>query len=67
MSIASPMTIHTGRLSAATWLASPNFNKRPENIAIDAIVIHNISLPPMSLALAILTVYTTSKPCLPIN
>ena len=46
MSIASPMTIHTGRLSAATWLASPNFNKRPENIAIDAIVIHNISLPP---------------------
>ncbi len=33
-------------VSAATWLAWPNFNKRPENIAIDAIVIHNISLPP---------------------
>ena len=46
MSTASSMTIHTGRLSAATWLASPNYNKRPENIAIDAIVIHNISLPP---------------------
>jgi len=40
------MTINAGRLSAATWLASPNYNKRPENIAIDAIVIHNISLPP---------------------
>lgn len=46
MSIASAMTIHNGQLSAATWLMSPNYNKRPENTTIDTIVIHNISLPP---------------------
>ena len=46
MSIASSMTINEGQLSAATWLASPNTNKRPEHISIDTIVIHNISLPP---------------------
>ena len=40
------MTIHDGRLSAATWLCSPNSNTRPDNISIDTIVIHNISLPP---------------------
>ncbi len=42
----SSMTIDDGLLSAATWLASPNFNKRPEHTTIDTIVIHNISLPP---------------------
>ncbi|WP_201586429.1 1,6-anhydro-N-acetylmuramyl-L-alanine amidase AmpD [Psychrobacter jeotgali] len=41
-----PMSISEGRLSAATWLASPNYNQRPEGIAVDTIVIHNISLPP---------------------
>ena len=46
MSIASSMTINDGRLSTATWLASPNYNKRPENTTIDTIIIHNISLPP---------------------
>ena len=46
MSIASSMTINEGQLSAATWLASPNTNKRPQNTSIDTIVIHNISLPP---------------------
>ena len=46
MSIASSMTINEGQLSAATWLASPNVNKRPKNTSIDTIVIHNISLPP---------------------
>ena len=46
MSIASALTINEGRLSAATWLASPNTNSRPENLSIDTIVIHNISLPP---------------------
>ncbi len=46
MSIASPMTINAGRLSAAAWLASPNNNVRPANTSIDTIVIHNISLPP---------------------
>lgn len=46
MSKASPMTISAGRLSAATWLASPNQNNRPTGTSIDTIVIHNISLPP---------------------
>ena len=42
----SPMTIKDGLLSAAIWLASPNYNVRPEGLSIDAIVVHNISLPP---------------------
>ncbi|WP_201594317.1 1,6-anhydro-N-acetylmuramyl-L-alanine amidase AmpD [Psychrobacter fulvigenes] len=42
----TPMTINDGLLSAATWLASPNFNTRPADTSIDTIVIHNISLPP---------------------
>lgn len=42
----TPMTITHGRLSAATWLCSPNSNARPDGMAIDTIVIHNISLPP---------------------
>ena len=46
MSMTPPMTIKDGRLSSATWLMSPNYNKRPDNLTIDAIVIHNISLPP---------------------
>jgi N-acetyl-anhydromuramoyl-L-alanine amidase len=41
-------------LSATGWLEgkhlrhkpSPNFNTRPHNIAIDTLVVHNISLPP---------------------
>jgi AmpD protein len=45
----SLMTISDGRLSAATWLCSPNSNTRPDNITINAIVIHNISLPPNEL------------------
>lgn len=46
MSMTPPMTIKDGRLSSATWLMSPNYNKRPDNLTIDTIVIHNISLPP---------------------
>ena len=46
MPITSPMTISAGRLSAATWLASPNSNVRPAHTNIDTIVIHNVSLPP---------------------
>ncbi len=44
----TPMTIHNGQLSSATWLSSPNKNGRPlnDNSSIDTIVIHNISLPP---------------------
>ncbi|SUD91513.1 1,6-anhydro-N-acetylmuramyl-L-alanine amidase AmpD [Psychrobacter phenylpyruvicus] len=41
-----PLSIQSGRLTQATWLASPNFNDRPEDTDISAIVIHNISLPP---------------------
>ncbi len=40
------MTITNGQLSSAHWLPSPNCNTRPDGITIDAIVIHNISLPP---------------------
>ncbi len=40
------MTISKGRLSSATWLCSNNSNERPDGIYVDAIVIHNISLPP---------------------
>lgn len=42
----SSMTVNDGLLSAATWLASPNCNQRPDNTTVDTIVIHNISLPP---------------------
>lgn len=42
----SLMIINDGRLSAATWLYSPNSNARPDGMSIDTIVIHNISLPP---------------------
>jgi len=41
-----PMTITDGLLSAATWLTSPNYNSRPQDVNVDAIIIHNISLPP---------------------
>lgn len=41
-----PMHIQQGQLTQAQWLASPNFNQRPEGVNISAIVIHNISLPP---------------------
>ncbi len=36
----------TGLLDTAEYIASPNFNSRPESTVIDLIVIHNISLPP---------------------
>ena len=39
-------TITAGRLTPAHWVASPNFNSRPVATIINAIVIHNISLPP---------------------
>ena len=38
--------INAGRLHPADWLPSPNFNARPQDTVIHAIVIHNISLPP---------------------
>lgn len=36
----------TGLLDQAVQISSPNFDQRPENTALDLIVIHNISLPP---------------------
>ena len=35
-----------GLLVGARWIASPNFDARPEGSTIDLLVIHNISLPP---------------------
>lgn len=35
-----------GRLHGARYIASPNFNQRPEQTEIQLLVIHNISLPP---------------------
>lgn len=35
-----------GWCSELTQLASPNFDARPDNVQIDLLVIHNISLPP---------------------
>ncbi len=37
---------HLGTASAVKQVASPNFDSRPLDMAIDMIVIHNISLPP---------------------
>lgn len=46
----SNMHIIDGKLQSTQhplqWLPSPNFNSRPEDSEISAIVIHNISLPP---------------------
>ncbi|RFA31267.1 N-acetylmuramoyl-L-alanine amidase [Alkalilimnicola ehrlichii] len=38
--------LKTGQVAAARQRPSPNYDERPENIAIDLLVIHNISLPP---------------------
>jgi AmpD protein len=40
------MTIINNRLTDATWVASPNFDERPDSSDISLIVIHCISLPP---------------------
>lgn len=42
----SQFTIENGILNGADFLASPNFNARPEPLDISGIVLHNISLPP---------------------
>ena len=36
----------TGRCAQALWVPSPNFDARPEGVAIDLLVVHAISLPP---------------------
>ncbi len=38
--------IDTGMVSQAEFIASPNFNQRPEYTEITLLVIHGISLPP---------------------
>ena len=38
--------ISDGWFTTARKISSPNFNERPENSTIDAIIIHSISLPP---------------------
>jgi AmpD protein len=40
------LEIVNDRLTSATFLASPNFDDRPDPNDISGIVIHNISLPP---------------------
>jgi AmpD protein len=35
-----------GLLAGATYIASPNFDDRPDGAAIELLVVHNISLPP---------------------
>ena len=36
----------TGMLQGATFIASPNFDDRPEDMEVDLLVVHGISLPP---------------------
>ncbi len=38
--------ISDGWFTQARKIPSPNYNKRPENVTIDSIIIHSISLPP---------------------
>lgn len=42
----NPLQMNDGWLEGAEQCLSPNFNQRPEDTAIDLLVIHNISLPP---------------------
>ena len=35
-----------GLLAGATYIASPNFDDRPDGAVIELLVVHNISLPP---------------------
>lgn len=37
---------HTGLLSTAQYIPSPNCDERPAGVAINLLVVHNISLPP---------------------
>jgi N-acetyl-anhydromuramoyl-L-alanine amidase len=43
---ASPLHIDKGWLRDARHLPSPNANERPAGVAVELLVIHNISLPP---------------------
>ena len=37
---------YEGRWQGAKQCFSPNFSPRPDNTAVDLVVLHNISLPP---------------------
>jgi AmpD protein len=54
MSVAERMKIdmETGLLNAATYKPSPHYDERPQDMAIDLLVIHNISLPPGEFGIA---------------
>jgi len=45
MSNSQFLTITDGWVKSASQVLSPNFNSRPDNIIIDSIIIHGISLP----------------------
>ncbi len=45
---ALPLTCVDHKLSPVSFIPSPNFNERPADVCIDALVIHAISLPPNS-------------------
>ncbi|WP_036551742.1 1,6-anhydro-N-acetylmuramyl-L-alanine amidase AmpD [Neptunomonas japonica] len=38
--------VHGGRLQGSKWCPSPNYNERAQQVSVDVLVIHNISLPP---------------------
>ncbi|MDX1796783.1 MAG: 1,6-anhydro-N-acetylmuramyl-L-alanine amidase AmpD, partial [Hydrogenovibrio sp.] len=38
--------LNTHLLSGARFIPSPNYDERPENMPVELIVIHGISLPP---------------------
>lgn len=40
------MIVTDGLLAAARFVPSPNFDARPDGLAIDALIVHAISLPP---------------------
>lgn len=40
------MKLDNGLINSARFVASPNYDLRPEGSAVELIVIHNISLPP---------------------
>lgn len=40
------LDLRTGILTSAKYVASPNCDARPENVPVDVLVVHSISLPP---------------------
>lgn len=40
------LDLKTGMVTTARYVASPNCDARPENVPVDVLVVHSISLPP---------------------